>query len=143
MCLILPFFFHHNAIDKNVDPDLIPSRPIFDPTILGEKAIIIAPTFVHNIVEGEIVEEIDPEPVNPTDGAVDLERHRGPLIKLFEDKRAKQFSEKEQMRIFAEGQAKRGYELAINKQKLHVAKIKFQKSMDELNEQLVLVRKDV
>jgi hypothetical protein len=132
MCLVLPVFFHHNAIDKNVDPDVIPSRPIFDSTTLWEKAIIIAPTFVHhNIVEGEMFEEIDPEPVDPTDGVVDLERHRGPLVKLLENKPAKESSEKEQVRIFAEGQAKRGHELAISKQKLYLAKIKFQNSMDE------------
>ena len=69
--------------------------------------------------------------------------HDGEKQPLLEESQVDLLGEKEQIRVFTEGQESRINKLSVTKEKLQVARNNFQKSMEELNKQLIIVKKEM
>jgi hypothetical protein len=131
MCLWL----YHNTINVDNDEDLLPFRQAKAPRKKGVRGVFFL--LHHNTIN---IRKPAPTSEGPVDTWMDrTEQKTGHVVNA-------ELGEKEQLRLMfepANPEASLEEKLKKKKQRLEKAKVNFQKSMDKLNDELVLFKNEV
>jgi hypothetical protein len=143
MCLFAPYFLHNNNIRVNSEEQLIAFRPVIIPRSRG-RLITVIPSFIHDNQIGVVSNKTDVPPCFDDNGreiidfvigmkSVPTTQEMGVITE--------EMGEKQQMKLLDQEEVDEKWKQT--KEKLGEAKKNFQKSYNQLEEELISVKAEL